>query len=144
MPEKNHFELFSSYKACLHDDCQCKATCLRHLAFEELLQTNEVLRIVNPSKCVKDATCPYYRDNNPTTFARGFTNFQQKMFPDQYRTFRNKCIARFGRNGYFMRRRGELALSPEEQRIVLKALKTAGITEEWSFDAYEEQLNWED
>lgn len=144
MPEKNHFEMISSYSACLHDDCACQSTCLRHRAYKELLQTNEVIRIVNPTKCTKDTSCPFYRDDKPVRFARGFTNFQEKMFPDQYRTFRARCIAHFGRNGYFMRRRGELALSPAEQQLVRKALQKAGITEEWPFDAYDEQQNWKD
>ena len=56
----------------------------------------------------------------------------------------NMLIATFGRNAYFERRRGETALSPKEQAIVLKALKKVGVTEEMKFDKYEENLNWND
>ena len=77
-------------------------------------------------------------------YARGFTNFQKRMFPDQYLKFMNMLIATFGRNAYFERRRGETALSPKEQAIVLKALKKVGVTEEMEFDKYEENLNWND
>lgn len=77
-------------------------------------------------------------------YARGFTNFQKRMFPDQYLKFMNQLIATFGRNAYFERRRGETALSPKEQAIVLKSLKKVGVTEELKFDKYEENLNWKD
>lgn len=53
-------------------------------------------------------------------------------------------VREFSRNPYFERRRGETALSPKEQHIVLQALRKAGVTEDLKFDAYEENVNWYD
>ena len=50
----------------------------------------------------------------------------------------------FSRNPYFERRRGETALAPKEQHIVLQALRKAGVTEDLKFDTYEENINWYD
>ena len=53
-------------------------------------------------------------------------------------------ISKFGRNAYYERRRGDTALTPKEQRIVLDALKAVGVTEEMKFESYEENTNWYD
>lgn len=47
-------------------------------------------------------------------------------------------ISKFGRNAYYERRRGDTALTPKDQRIVLDALKKVGVTEEMKFESYEE------
>lgn len=144
MPKKDHLTLSTGYAVCEHSDCQCAATCLHHLAYTELLKSESILRLLNPTMCVKDESCPHYRNSEPVTYARGFTNFQEKMFPEQYDKFRHACMAKFCRNGYFMRRRGELALPPKEQEFVLEALRQAGVTAEMTFDSYEQQQNWVD
>lgn len=56
----------------------------------------------------------------------------------------NFLIARFGRNPYFERRRGDRKLSLQEQEIIRKALKQAGVTENLDFDLKEEGFNWFD
>lgn len=66
------------------------------------------------------------------------------MYPGQYQTFMSLLMREFSRNPYFERRRGETALSPKEQHIVLQALRKAGVTEDLKFDAYEENINWYD
>ena len=66
------------------------------------------------------------------------------MFPDQYDRFSTILIGKFGRNAYYERRRGDTALTPKEQRIVLDALKKVGVTEKMTFERYEENTNWYD
>ena len=144
MPKKFYTTLPDDYPVCQHSDCPMAATCLHRIAYTALIEEKDYLRLINPNRCGKDETCRFYRSSKPVTYARGFTNFQKRMFPDQYRHFMSILVARFGRNPYFERRRGETALSPKEQRIVLNALKKAGITEEMKFDGYEEALNWYD
>ncbi len=144
MPKKEYTALYAKYAVCVHADCQCADTCLRHIGYNELLKTEKILRIINPTKCTKNDKCHHYRNSSPVTYARGFTGFQEKMYPAQYETFRFACIGMFGRNGYFMRRRGAFALPPLEQEMVLQALRDAGVTEDLPFDSYEERLNWVD
>lgn len=144
MPKKTYTSLPSHYTVCEHGDCPMAATCLHQIAYAELVKTEKILRLLNPTMCVKDESCPHYRNSGPMTYARGFTNFQKKMFPEQYDKFRYAFIAKFSRNSCFMRRRGELALPPKEQKFVLEALRKAGVTAEMTFDSYEQQQNWVD
>ena len=145
MPKKTYTSIPSHYTVCEHSDCPMAATCLHQLAYTELLKTEPVLHLLNPNQCTKNETCKFYRDNTPVTYARGFTNFQKKMYPPhQYQTFMHKLIDKFSRNGYFERRRGETVLSPKDQETVLAALKEAGISEEMQFDSYESHINWYD
>lgn len=144
MPKKDHLTLSAEYSVCELSDCRCAATCLHQIAYTALVKTEKILRLLNPTMCVKDASCPYYRNSEPVTYARGFTNFQKKMFPGQYDKFRRACIAKFSRTGFFMRRRGELAIPPKEQAFILEALRKAGVTAEMTYDSYEQQQNWVD
>ena len=144
MLKKTYTSLPSNYTVCEHSDCPMAATCLHQLVYSELLKTETCLHLLNPTQCVKNETCKFYRDNTPVTYARGFTNFQKKMYPDQYQTFMHKLIGKFSRNGYFERRRGASALSPKEQEIVFAALKEVGVTAEMKFDSYESLINWYD
>ena len=120
------------------------ATCLHQIAYAEMLKTDEYLRLINPARCTQDAACAYYRSNSPVVYARGFTNFQRRMFPDQYARFMAICINHWSRNPYFERRRGARLIPQSEQQFILKALKAVGMTEEMKFDAYEEAINWYD
>lgn len=144
MPKKSYTNLPDNYPVCQHADCQMSATCLHHLAYTTLLEKEEYLCLINPAKCTKTDTCPYYRNNDPVTYARGFTNFQKHMYPAQYQKFMSICISHFSRNTYFERRRGDYPLPPSEQQIILDALRQAGVTEEMQFDSYEQQINWYD
>lgn len=102
MLKKNYTTLPSQYAVCIHSDCPMAATCLHLLAYDELVKTNEYLYIINPTKCVKDQSCKHYRSNKPEIYARGFTNFQNKMYPNQYDTFKYMLTCHFGHNRYFL------------------------------------------
>lgn len=42
----------------------------------------DLLCMVNPRHCSKGMDCKFYRDATPARYAKGFTNFQKKMFPE--------------------------------------------------------------
>ncbi|MCI6128840.1 DUF6078 family protein [Prevotella sp.] len=112
--------------------------CLHHDAG----QNEEYLRLINPTRCSKDKTCTYYHDKKPVIFARGFTNFQKHMFPQQYDQFMTTLCFHFGRNQYFKRRRGDILISPEEQEEIRHMLEKVGADSKMEFDNYEEHINW--
>lgn len=143
MNEEIYKNIPTTYPLCLHDDCPKADTCLRQLAFRQHAGQGLYLRLLNPTRCPKQENCLHYADNKPVIFAKGFTNFQKKMFPDQYAKFMNILICHFGRNPYFMRRRGDTLLPPKEQEIIKRALKKSGITQPMEFDQYVEGINWE-
>lgn len=142
MPRRNYTTLPADYAVCLHQDCPMAATCLHRIALSELQQTESFLTLINPRMCTKGEDCKFYRDSKPAMYARGFTGFQKKMFPQQYQSFMRMLIGKFGRNVYFAYRRGELPLSPKLQETILTALQSVGITENLPFDRYEEQINY--
>ena len=76
-------------------------------------------------------------------FARGFTNFQKRMYPQQYDKFMTTLILHFGRNLYFKRRRGAVLLPPEEQEVIRLMLEKVGADSKMDFDKYEEHINWD-
>ena len=142
MSKKSYSTLPADYTVCLHRDCPMAAGCLHQMAFALLQQSETYLNLINPRKCQKNSKCKYYRDAKPVTYARGFTGFQKRMFPQQYQLFMRTLIGQYGRNTYFAYRRGELPLSPKDQQTVLAALREAGIAENLPFDRYEEQINY--
>lgn len=142
MPRRNYTTMPADYAVCLHEDCPMAATCLHQIAFTALQKSKVYLQLINPTKCAKDSGCKFYRDSKPVKYAYGFTGFQKRMFPSQYKVFMGKLIGAFGRSNYFEYRRGTLSLSPKEQEVVLAVLHEAGITEDFPFDRYEEQINY--
>ena len=120
------------------------ATCLRHIAYTMMMeQKEEYLRLINPTRCSKDESCIYYRDKKPVIFARGFTNFQKRMYPQQYDQFMTTLCFHFGRNQYFKRRRGDIHISPEEQEVIRQMLEKVGADSKIEFYNYEEHINWD-
>ncbi|MBR5051738.1 MAG: hypothetical protein IKW91_00765 [Bacteroidaceae bacterium] len=144
MPRKIYKTLPSDYAVCILEECPMAETCLHVLALKKLQKKETYMRLINPQKCTTSNTCKYYRDSRKVTYAFGFTNFQQRMYPAQYQIFMRTLIKKFGRNSYFERRRGETALPPKEQEIVLAALRKAGVKEDMEFDRYQEQINYFD
>ena len=143
MPKKTYTSAPADYAVCIHADCPQAPTCLHCLAYSDK-QGDTYMRLINPKLCKPNGKCKFYRDSKPVVYARGFINFQKKMYPNQYQYFMTLLISQFGRNAYYERRRGETALSPKEQDIVLKALRKVGVKEEIEFDSYEENINWYD
>lgn len=135
-------EVPENYALCLREDCPCASTCLRHLACKPMMERSTYLRVLNPDRCLPGASCPYYRDSAPVVYARGFKGMQERMLPAQYQKFRELLSGQSNLNKFYLWRRGEFALSPEEQNLVLWALRQAGVTDELPFDRYEESICW--
>lgn len=144
MPKKIQQKTPDDYPVCLHGDCPKADQCLHRLAYTSLVKEMKYLRLVNPTMCRTEGNCPFYSSDTPVAYARGFKNFQRKMYPDQYRKFMAICMSRFSGNAYYVRRRGDFLLPPDEQAFILNALKRAGVDREMKFDSYEEHLNWYD
>lgn len=142
MPKTLFKEVPKNYALCLRDDCACAKTCLHRLAYESQRTKSSHLWVLNPDCCVPDTSCPYYRDSAPVIFARGFQGMQERMLPAQYQKFRELLSGQSNLNKFYLWRRGEFALSPEEQNQVLWALRQAGVTDELPFDRYEESICW--
>lgn len=146
MPKQNKetTSLPTNYPVCEHSSCPMAATCLHHIVYTMMMEQNEeYLQLINPARCSKDESCIYYRDKKPVIFARGFTNFQKRMYPQQYDQFMTTLCFHFGRNQYFKLRRGDILLPSEEQEVIRQMLEKVGADSKMEFDNYEEHINWD-
>lgn len=82
MPKKTYTTLPRRFGTCLHVDCPVTSTCLRQVAYSMMTDDKDLLCMVNPRHCSKGMDCKFYRDATPARYAKGFTNFQKKMFPE--------------------------------------------------------------
>ena len=139
---KLYNDIPEKYHLCMRADCPKADNCLHQLAFRRHAELGSYLSLINPSQCTCQDDCPHYADAQPVKFAKGFTNFQTHMYPKQYELFMRRLILHFGRNQYFMRRRGEIILSPEEQEVILMVLKEVGVESNLEFDSYIESIYW--
>ncbi len=139
---KSQNNIPAGYPVCLHSDCPMAESCLHQLAYRRKEEMGTYLTLINPSKCTRKNDCTFYADNKPVRFAKGFTGFQKKMFPEQYDQFMTTLILHFGRNQYFDRRKGKKLLSPEEQSIIRNMLQKVGADSSMDFDQYIEELYW--
>ena len=133
----------SYFSACISSTCPKREHCLHAWAWQHRDPKSWLVDVINPDYTSEDGNCSYYCDDQPQRYARGFENFQKRMYPDQYKSFMYACIARFGRNPYFMRRRGETPLPPSEQAFIRQVLKRVGAPDDLEFDAYEDRINWD-
>lgn len=131
-----------NYEACLTNNCPQREHCLRAWVWDNRKSSVQRYVVLNPDLTTSDGHCPFYCNDQPQRYALGFTNFQRRLYPDQYKQFMSACIARFGRNPYFMRRRGDTPMSPSEQAFIRSVLKQIGAPEDIDFDGFEERINW--
>ena len=146
MEEKKIFtpeDVPGGFTMCTRNDCEVCDHCLRHMAFEAVGRDRWSISHVNPLKVVPTAECSYLRNDELVTYARGFKKMQQSMIPTQYETFSCRLIGKFGRTGYYERRRGQRLCSPSDIETVRAALKEIGLPN-LEFDGYVKQLNWYD
>ena len=136
-------EVPDSYTLCIKSDCPMAAHCLRQMAMNVLTKKYKIVQIVNPLFTKPSEKCEFYRSDEPQTFARGFAKMQEEMLPRQYKTFSCRLQGKFGRTGYFERRRGERLCSPKDIMIIKNVLKEIGM-QHLGFDAYGQLYNWND
>lgn len=143
MNKINYNEVPYGFMHCLETDCPMAEHCLRQIAMQALPKDEMSVRIVNPQRVTSSEKCEFYRSDEPQIYTRGFVKMKQEMLPRQYNEFMYRLIGKFGRTGYFERRRGERLCSPKEIAEVEAVLKNLGL-EHLKFDAYEKHYNWDD
>ena len=136
-------EVPDGYTVCIKSDCPLANNCLRQLAMQVLTKQNKIVRIVNPLLTQPSELCEFYRSDEPQIYARGFAAMKEEMLPRQYKVFMSRLQSKFGRTGYFERRRGDRLCSPKDIKVVEAVLNDLGL-QHLGFDAYEQRYNWND
>ena len=100
------------------------------------------MRLINPTRCTKEASCPYYRNSQPVTFARGFTGFKKQLSMEQYQKFMNIRTALLDGRNLSSNKKRSRGSPPEEQNDIKETLHQLGVCTEVTFDNYEETPRW--
>lgn len=129
------------YAMCMRNDCKVCEHCLRHIAYNDVGKDEKRLVIVNPLLVVPNEQCEHFRTDELATYAKGFVRMKAEMLPRQYDEFSVRLIGRFGRTGYYERRRGERLCTPAEIEFIRNVLQEIKLPD-LEFDGYQKQYNW--
>ena len=139
-----------TFGLCAAEECPRATTCLRHIALEYAPAERVFLSIMNPNrlKAMKSA-CDYYRSNEKVRYARGFMRTISALTVRVADTFRYRMIEYMGRKNYYLKRRGDMNLSPvQRRRLILRITlwsrmgKSVTFSLDEYFDGYVEDYNW--
>lgn len=138
-PEKIPYE----YALCLNSQCPKAGSCLRHLAAESMTEKQEYWKIVSPKRLEGvEGECPYFRSSQPVRYAKGFKNLLDNQTYNKRQEITYNLTSHFGQRMYYRMRKGERMLLPQEQQIVLNAVKRHGGNASLPFDEYVEDFLW--
>lgn len=129
------------YAMCMRNDCIVCEHCLRHIAYNDVGKDQKRLMIINPLLVVPNEQCEHFRTDELATYAKGFVRMKDEMLPRQYDEFMVRLIGKFGRTGYYERRRGERLCKPSEIEFIRKVLQEMKLPN-LEFDGYEKHYNW--
>lgn len=145
--KKSAFQLSDvpgNFPLCLNESCPQAKKCLHYMVRKMVPSNQLVLHVFNPEAVKGGEDCEHFRSLEAERYAYGFEGMQSNMLPKQYAAFKELLVARFSRNRFFVRRRGEFPISPKEQEYIRKVLQQIGADPEMDFDRYEERINWTD
>ena len=101
-----------------------------------------VSRCVTPRALTGDR-CKAYASMEPVKFARGFSTIYQKVLKRDYTSLRKFMTSLLsGKRYYYEYKRGERALSPEQQSDIKELFGSFGYHDSVQFDNYEVSLNF--
>ena len=128
----------SWYVLCTNKDCPLKADCLRFLAGSHAPDDLEYANCIMP-KALKDGKCRWFDKITVEVWAAGFTHLYDQVMKDDYTEMR-KTITSYlhGAKMYYEYKRGERALSEQDQQWIKDFVKSYGYDWEVEFDRYYE------
>lgn len=126
----------SWYVLCTNNSCPLKDNCLRHLAGKNAPDNLEIASCVMP-KTLKNGDCRWFDKITIDVWAAGFSHLYDKVMKKDYTTMR-KAITNYlhGAKIYYEYKRGERALSPDEQQWIRDYVKSMGYDWEVEFDRF--------
>lgn len=126
---------------CIHSECTEREHCLRQIYYNKEWN-EETMRIITPRLCTGNSQCPYYLKNDTRRICYGFIMMLTHLTRRQEDDFRNRMKAHFGHNTYFMMRRGERPIRPDEQQVIAQILNETAPDAQLFFDREENLDAW--
>lgn len=140
----DYSEIPYRFSLCIENQCPQSETCLRQIALRHAPASETFISILNPAWIKeKKGKCKYYRSNEKIRYAKGFMRTINVLTRRMEGAFRIRLILYFGRKNYYLKRKGDALLSPEEQTYIINWAKKLGVQQDEYFDAYVEQYRWE-
>ncbi len=144
-PHFDFSEVPHSFGLCAAENCPKAATCLRRIAMQYAPVDRIFLPTMNPNRIKAGKNnCNFYCPNEKTRFALGFTRTANALTVRMASVFRYRMIGYFGRKNYYLKRRGTLKITPNEQQKVISVAKELGVVLNDYFDKYIEEYCWND
>lgn len=144
-------DLPHNYLHCLvgNEACPRKSICLRAIAARMLEESEAAspvgIQIINPNvaRKVTGEECPFYRDSTPVKFARGMSRLFDDVPAGKLALMRRKVIECFpSRNYFFISKRGDRLITPEEQQAVERVFKKHVPGIEPRFNEFIKSVRW--
>lgn len=146
MNEKDIFknQAKNGYTVCYAENCPLRDGCLRWLVGQQMPQTAETYRCVNPNfKGVATAECPQFRNAQKVRFAKGMMHtFTDKMPRSVEPAVRTGVSCRTCRTYYYEYRNGKRLIPPAMQETIRQLMRDNGWTGDINFDSYVEDYDW--
>ncbi|MBQ8713453.1 MAG: hypothetical protein IJ551_11645 [Prevotella sp.] len=126
------------YVICTNGGCPLRQDCLRFMAGSCAPENMEAARCVMPH-VQKDGRCRWYDEKRVVVNAYGFSRLYDRVLKQDFTQMR-KNITRYlhGAKRYYEYKRGERALTPEQQQWIRQLVKDYGYDWEVPFDCYAE------
>lgn len=140
----DYSEIPFHFGMCAESKCPRSETCLRQIALRQVPANVPFVSTLNPA-WIKErkGECKYYCSNEKIRYAKGFMCTVNALTLQVEEAFRIRLILYFGRKNYYLKRKGEILLSPEEQTYVINLAKKLGVKQDEYFDAYVERYRWQ-
>ena len=127
---------------CFNQPCPLRDHCLRYQAGLLAPESMTVSRCVTPRALTGDR-CKAYASMEPVKFARGFSTIYQNVLKRDYTSLRKYMTSLLsGKRYYYEYKRGERALSPEQQSDIKELFGSFGYHDSVQFDNYEVSLHF--
>ena len=125
------------YPLCFNKECKQKENCMHYQARLLLPEDCHYGSAIFPTAW-QDGNCMYFKEKRLVRKAWGFTKLYDNVPQRQRAEARQSVHAFFGRgNGpYYRAHHGEIMLSPEQQKEIMRILSKFGSTEGIKFDHY--------
>lgn len=132
------------------DNCPKAGSCLRAIAARLLTESKEpqpativTVNALHLAQLPARTVCPLYRSNEPLRYAKGMTHLFDELPLKQAVVVRPRIVNCFSCESYFyLSRKGERLISPEEQQKIVKVFRKAGPEFIPKFDDYQDTIVW--
>ena len=133
---------------CASQACPVREGCLRYQGWLALPQEKTQWLFVSPSQAAQagEEGCPMFASAAPVRMAVGFAKAMRRMPAGNVRQCVNDLALALGvgQRLVYKMRKGNRALTPEEQTLVARVLAEHGAPQPVEFDGYEERYLWPD